>query len=279
MSISGRTQMTNLIPEIWSEKLYTSLKANLVLANLFSRDYENEISQKGDSVNVAQLSAISGERITDDTQAFTTSPVTVTTQQIVADSIFSAAVQVTDVAKLQSIAYETELQNTLVHAIQKALEDYIITLMVPSASAPDHQINCASSGLLAAADVAGMRYLLSAQSVPMSDRYLVVDPNFYGDLLGQANFVSNDYIPANSASSTGMITNPLYGFGVQESSNMAVTTGYAFHKSALAVVLQRGVNIEVASTLSNNRYGMIIAANIIGGAKLMDSKRIVKISA
>lgn len=279
MAISGKTELANIIPEIWSEKIYARLATELKLAPLFSREYEGEISAKGDTVNVYTLGAIAGEMITDDKQEFTTSPISVTKTQIVADRYFSAGAEITEIGQLQSLSFEEELQKELTYGIAKALEDYLVTLLIPSAAAPDHIITTASANVFAAVDAATCRTLLSKANVPVMDRFLALDPQFYGDALNSTNFISSDFIPAGSPVSSGALSNPVYGFNCLESNNLGTDDiGFAFHKSCLNLVLQKGIEVKISDQHANKRFGYIISASMIGGAKLMDNKRLVKIT-
>jgi len=47
---TGKTELQNLIPTVWSTQMYDELRAKLKLGSFFMRDYEGEIRNAGDTV-------------------------------------------------------------------------------------------------------------------------------------------------------------------------------------------------------------------------------------
>ena len=278
MAVSGVTQLSGLIPEIWSENFYEELRSKLIISQVFSREYEGEIKTKGDTVRVNQINKPTGEMLTDDTTEFNSEALSTTQFSVVADRRANAAFEFTDLAMLQSISFESQAIEALTRAVAEQIEDFVIGLLVPSAAAPDHTVAPASAGDLAAADVAGLRTLLSLQSVPTSDRWLFLDPNYFGDIIQKSTFSSSDFIPVGSPTATGALASPLYGFKVSESDHLGTDIGYAVHKSALQLVMQKGMEIKVSDLHSNNKHGFLMSASVVLGASLFDNKRIIKIS-
>ena len=278
MSLTAKTDLLNVIPTIWSEKWYPELRKNLVFGEITLRDYDGEISQKGSTVRVTQINAPDGEVITDDSQQFASEKMSFTNMDIVADMIASASFEFTDIGVLQSIKFENEAKAALLYAVSKKIEDTIISKMIPSPSAPDHTIAPAAAGSLVSSDVLGIRTLLSVQSVPMSERYMVLSPSYYSDLLGQQTLTSSDFIPAGSPVSTGLLGRAVYGFDTMESQNLGNDVGYAFHKSAVASVMQKGLSIKISDLHAQNKYAYLISASVIFGVKLMSNVRLVQIS-
>jgi hypothetical protein len=196
---------------------------------------------------------------------------------IVADKRISAAYQFSDLAKLQSMAFEAEAQAALIYSLQLKLEQLLIGILVPS-STPAHSVSPATPGLMAAADLANARTLLSLADVSMVDRYWVGSPSYYGDLITNTTIASRDYVPAGSPTSTGFLTEPLYGFTIGESNVLANDTSFAVHRSALSLVMQQGIRIQISNLHAQGKYGYVMSADMVVGYKLMDDKRIVKIS-
>lgn len=281
MSVTGNTELAYLIPEIWSSEFYSELRANLPMANFFDHTSlyaADGILNYGDTLHVQTISAPSGEILTDDKQEFSTEALSVSQNDIVINQRASAAFEITDLGKLQSKAFEEQAKEALVYAIAKQIEDKVISTISPSSSSPDHLINPASASDLAAADVASMRSLLSAQKVPNSNRALFLAPSYFGDLLTKTNFVSSDFIPAGSPTAYGQFPTPLYGFQVVEAQNLSADIGYACHKSAIHLVMQQGMRIQVQPLLANKKYGYVLAADVVFGVKQMSNLRSVKIN-
>lgn len=271
----GVTAFADLIPEIWSSKMYSELRKNLVFANLFSRDYEGEL-RKGDIIRINQWVAPTAELVDSDLNQFNTTAIDTNQLTITVDKTVSVAHEITDLAELQSLSFQDELRAGMVYALAKKLDDILITSLVPSASNPDHDIAPTTTLVLAAADFVTARKLLSLQSVPETDRFWVADPVHYSTLLDETQFMSKDFLGVSSAESSPITR--FLGFNLQESSNLGASISYAGHKSALQLIMQRSPRVQISNQHPNRKYGWIISMDMSFGYKLMDNKRIVKIS-
>lgn len=278
MNVSGKVELDNLIPEIWAADFYDELRNQLMFGSIFSREYEGEIRQKGDTVKVNQIVAPEGEVLTDDKQQFNSETMIVNQFSVVADSRAVASFEFTDLAQLQSQAFENDAREALVYAVQKQIEQKIIAALIPSASAPDHDIAPVSAGDLDASDVAGLRTLMSIQKVPKTNRHLLCDPNYFGDLLQKTNFISSDFIPAGSPVSSAELNSPLYGFRVGEHDLLPADVAYAVHASALQMVMQQSMRLKISDLHAQKKFGFVMSADLVFGLSLFDNKRIVKIS-
>lgn len=276
MGVNGKTELDYLIPEIWSAKMYQELRNDVMFANIFSREYEGEIRNFGDTVNVQQIVAPTGEIITDDKAQFNSSTMQVNRIAITANKRASAAFEFTDMAQLQSMAFQQDAQEALLYAIRLKLESDIIAALVPSPSAPDHDIAPASASDLAAADLGSIRTLLSAAKVPVSNRKLLLAPSYYGDLLSKTQVTSSDFVAGNSAQA-GVISQ-FMGFEIMEHNLLSADVGYAVHPSALLLVMQQDIRIKISDLHSQNKYGYLLSADMVYGFTLADNKRLVKIS-
>lgn len=276
MGVNGKAELDYLIPEIWSAKMYSELRNDIMFANIFSREYEGEIKNFGDTVNVQQIVAPTGEIITDDKQQFESQTMSVNRIAITANKRASAAFEFTDLAQLQSMAFQADAQEALLYAIRLKLESDIIASLVPSASSPDHQIAPASASDLAAADLGSIRTLLSTAKVPVSNRKLLLAPSYYGDLLSKTQVTSADFVNGNSAQQG--VVSQFMGFEIMEHNLLGSDIGYAVHPSAMLLVMQQDIRIKISDLHSQNKYGYLLSADMVYGFTLADNKRLVKIS-
>lgn len=274
--VNGKTELASLIPTIWAPQLYARLKQNLVFMNLFERTYQGSIASVGDTVKVNQIGEIVGETLTDDKQAFTSQSMPVNTFSIVANRRAVAAVEITDMAQLQSIAFQGDLMDELTFQVMQEIESYLISLLVPSSSAPDHQIAPASASDLASVDITSLRTLASQAYWPLANRHVVLDPAYYSDLSNKAAVVSFDYTRTNDSGEASV--KKFAGFSIQESNMLGADIGYALHPSAIQAVMQPSIQVKVSDLHGQNKFGSVISADIIYGATLFDNKRIIKIS-
>lgn len=276
MGVNGVTELSNMIPEIWSPRIYAELRNSIAFANYFSREYEGEIRNVGDTVKVQQIVAPTAEILTDDKQQFASSDMQINQISIVANKRASAAFEFTDLSQLQSLDFQAEAQNALVYAIRKKMEQDLISALVPSASNPDHQIGPAAASALAAVDLASMRTLLSAALVPVENRALFLAPSYYGDLMTSTQIMSRDFTAGNS-SQAGVIDS-FMGFRIMEHNLLDADVGFACHPSALLLVMQQDIRVKVSDLHSQKKYGYLISADMVYGYTLADNKRLVKIS-
>jgi len=276
--VSGVTDLANLIPEIWAPNMYDELRNQLLIANVFSRAYEGSIRAMGDIVRVNQIAAPTGEILTNDKDLFNAEVMVVNQNSVTVNKRAVAAFEITDTAMLQSQEFEQEAQRSLIYAVRRQIEEDVINALVPSAAAPDHQIAPASASDLAAADVAALRTLLSQAKVPVTNRYLFLDPQYFGDLLTKNTFTSSDFIPQGSPVSSGQFASPLYGFQIAESDILGADVGFAVHPSALQMVMQQELRVKVSDQHVNKKFSMLVSVDILYGISLFDNKRIAKIS-
>ena len=275
-AVNGKTELASMIPTIWSPMMYQRLRETLVFGNIFSREYEGEISSVGDTVKVNQIGAITSEVLSDDKASFSSQALSINSFTVVANKRAVAAVEVTDMAKLQSIEFQQELQNELTFKVMKDIEDQIIAALLPSTSSPDHTIAPAAASDLAPVDLTTMRALGSRALWPLQNRYFVCAPEYYSDLTNKTQITSFDFTKVNDSGEAQV--NLFAGFRIMESNVLAADVGYACHPSALQLVLQRGVTVKASDLHSQNKFGMLISADVIFGLSLFDNKRIIQIS-
>lgn len=273
------TQFAYVIPETWSTTWFEQVKANTPMMNFFGHDYEGDLNV-GDTVNVSVCANLVGEVLASGSTEEDVTPegLTITNIPVVVNKIASVSVAISNLAKLQSIEFTSMLRQNMTDAIARKIEAAIVAALLPSSSGPDHVITTASSGVLAPADLATIYGLLGVALVPKENRALFADVAFSVDLLNSTQFTSSDFIPAASPIAAGAINSPLYGMQIVEANGLAADTAYACHKSCAQVIYQAGLKFEIASLLSNNKLAYILNASLPFGVKLMDNKRLVKIT-
>jgi hypothetical protein len=274
---SGKTELQNLIPTMWSTQMYDELRQSLLLGSFFMRDYEGEIRSAGDTVKVNQINAATGENLefgVDNTLDINSEALTITQKEVKADRLATASYLVEELAQLQSLEFQAEARQSLVFAVMKQVEDHIESLMVPAAA---NDIAPVSASDLAVGDVAEMRRLLSKAKVPVQGRALFLDVDYHSDIIQKSQFASSDFVPAGSPTATGEFSSPIYGFSVREHNGLAADTGYGAHPSAIAHVMQREMSVKLSDMHPAGKRGWLLTAEVFFGAKLFDNTRIVRI--
>lgn len=272
MAQTGKADVVNMIPKVWSGKFYEELRAKSILQNLFSREYEGEIKARGDQVNVSQITVPTAETLANDKTAFTPAAMGNNTFALVANKQTVASFEFTDLAQLQSISFMEEAKKALTDSLRLKMEAEILAQYIAAVTG----FVIATPGDLSVADLVKCRTLLSKAKVPTADRHMLLDPEYYGHLLSKGQIVSNDY-RASDATNSGEVGAKLMGFNVQEHDGLGALSGLAFHKSAVQMVTQREVQIKISDLHSNNKLGFLMSADIIWGSAIFDAARCTRL--
>lgn len=278
MFINGTAdQILNMIPTVWSPLLYQELRAKPAYINLFARDYEGEIKEKGNTVKVNQIKKPNGEILTDDKQTFNPEELQVSQFEITADRRAVASFEITDLAKLQSLEFQMEVANALVDSILLQMEGDVQSIMIPSAADPDHQLAALVGASFDVADVVALRTLLAQAKVPFGeDTYMALGSTFYGSLLQKGMVVGSDYGSINDLMAGEV--KKLSGFKIFENILEPASKAVAFHKSAVQLVSQTQVNIKISDLHSQKKFAYLVSADIVYGRKLADANRIATLA-
>lgn len=277
MSAGG--SLSAIVPELWSQRFTQNLRAALPFLDTVARDYEGEIQNLGDTVNIPTLpdgavATVENEGSVSDAQAITaTVTPLVINQRVVCDF------NITDQSQLQSIAIMDNLRDIAINAIMQKMQALIIAAIVPSASNPDHTIAYASGTTLAAADILSAKRLLDAQNVPKENRIIVPGSNQDNDLLNISAFVNNQTAPnvnGSAPSITGQVTQPVYGFQPRPTTAVGNVT-YAFHRSFLQMAVQKALTMKLYDQGVVGKRSFRLNVDLLFGLKLNFNTRVVQI--
>ena len=275
--LQNTTTNAVIIPEIWSQKFYDVLVDRLPFISSVNSDYEGEISNLGDIVNISSIPEFGEANLLPEGAKGDSEAVTLTGQQLVINSRAYKDVVETKKARLQSLTYMDGLRDKMIFSLMKKMQADIITAIVPSASAPDHQIAYDSGSTLALADILEAKELLDTANVMEEDRIAVMGAAQWNDLFNITGFMSRDFIPAGSPLTSGSIATPIAGF-MPKMTNVVSSTSYWFHPSFLTLAIQDQLNIEIFNLGVNGVRGTRINTDILYGIKQLDDERVVSLS-
>ena len=270
MAITDLTNVQYQIATKWSPRFTKELREQLLLGSLVNKDYEGEIRMPGDTVRVSQVNAPTGELKTVGTDADTFSPEAFSTSyvDIKANKRAVAAYEFNDLVHIQSLIDQgnPEIEASLRYAMSKQINDYLYSLVSPSASAPDHQIVVTDMN---AAAVSGIRKL-AAQAKWSMDKgwYLLVDPSYYSDILDDTTLSSSDFGAQDAPMIGGQLARQRFGFNIFEDNSRSTDYGLAFHPDFMHLVMQTEVRTKVSDQHSNHRFGYTMSVDVVFGAKL-----------
>jgi len=223
----------NFVPEYWSAKLLTALRATAryTQAGVINRNYEGEISQAGDTVHITSFS---DPTIGDYTKGSTTiayPALTDATRALIIDQAKYWSFSVDDIDKRQALdGFIPEATRGAASGLSLAADEYVSGLMVAAAEGTTNDLGAETVGSSdgdAYELLVELRTVLTRAEVPADGRFVIVPPEFYGVLLKDQRFID-----ASASADAGTLRNGVVGraagFNVIEGTTVPETSGGAF---------------------------------------------------
>lgn len=271
------TELSVLVPEIWSAKYYDVLLAELPMADTISKDYQGEIQNLGDTVNVSQFPEFGDAVELAEDQKNDASSITVQQIQLVINKRIAQDFIITNLAMMQSLPAMEKLQELAIYSIMKKIQSLIVSLIVPSPSAPDHTLAYTTGTTLALADILAAKELLDNQDVPMSNRFMALGAAQLNDLFNISNLLSTDFGASNAPLLNGGLPAQILGFAPKFSSLFG-NTSYFYHSSFFQMAAQGGMNVSVYDLGVDGKRAQRVNCDTLLGLKQFDNTRVVTIS-
>lgn len=271
------TETSAIIPEVWSARFYDVLVARLPFIESVDREYEGEIQNLGDTVNVSSVPEFDEALDLAEGAKGDARSSTISGQQLLINKRPFCDYIVTKKAQLQSLPFMDKVRDMSIFAIMKKMNSDVISATVPSASAPDHQIAYDSGTTLALADILEAKELLDDANVPEAMRKLITDSAQLNDLFNITGFTSRDFIPAGSPLASGGFNTPILGFELDWTTT-ANNVSYLFHPSYLTAAVQQELDIKVYDLGVDGKRAARVNVDLLWGLKQLDNKRVVTIS-
>lgn len=279
MSVTLLADVANQVEKFWSPLFMPQLMQSALLPSLVNKDYEGDIKKGGNTVRVSQVNRPVAElkTIGVDAESFSSSLLSTSYIDIVANKRITASYEMEDVLELQSQVGQNNpaIMRALMEAVEIKLNEYLFSFIAPSASAPDH-ITTGVTDFNAAALLAERNKASAARWDKMKPWYGLVSSSYYGDLLAASTLTSSDYIGAENPVVAGQIAKQRFGFNLLEDNSDALVglgstgsdAGLFFHPDFLHLVMQRQPTFQVSSLHSNKQHGVLISVDLIVGAAL-----------
>lgn len=271
MTMTALSDVTYQIQKYWAPVFTKELRNSLLLGSLVNKDYSGSIAKGGDTVTVSQINAPAGELLTVGSNADTYTPEAVSTSyvQITANKRAVASFSFQDLVSLQSqIDLESsEIRTSLLYAMNKQIESYLLTLINPSTSAPDHLIASVTDFNAVQLASARMRAAIAKwdESKPW---YVLADPTYYADLLNATTLTSSDYSGGDQPLVGGKIGMKRFGFNIFEHNLLGTDTAIIFHPDFMHLVMQQEVQVKVSDLHPTGKFGFNISVDCVFGAAL-----------
>lgn len=271
------TELAAAIPEYWSETIYDVLLERLPFNSAVARNYEGTISNLGDTVNVTQIPEFDLATELTEGQRNDADAVTPTGIQLVVNKMLVKDFKLTKRGMIQSIDVMQKLRDLAAFSIMRKMQQLIIADIVPSSSAPDHQISYNSSTTLALVDILAAFELLNTQNVGDSNRQLITGSAQFADIFNITGLTSRDFSPNQSALTSGTITQPIMGFNFNWTTEVG-SVSYFFVPEFFQIAVQLQPVVEQFNAGVNGERGERINVTMLYGQKQFDSKRVVMVS-
>lgn len=269
MSTTTLTEVANQIQKMWAPMATNKLRETLLLAELVNKDYEGLISSTGtDTVYVSQVDELDGQNLTVGTNAdsFDTELVTTTRVAVPANKRAVTAVKFADLVSLQSQIDQDSVRDAMIFALNKQINTYLYSLVVPSASAPDHTTTGVTA--LAVADLGATRVKAGEAKWDNSKPwYGLLSPAYHGDLAINTTIASGDFTEGKTIVS-GQVPRRLMGFEHFEDTSRTGDYGLWFHPDFLYFVRQTEIQVKISDLHALGQFGVIMSVDIVYGAIL-----------
>lgn len=272
------TELSAIVPEVWAASFYPTLLEALPFNDLVSRDYEGVIQNLGDTVHITSFPQFDEAYELAEDEANDADGVTASGQSLVINKRVVKDYIVTSRAQRQSLEHASVLRDLAMFAIMKKMQSIIIETIVPSASAPDHQISYDSVTTLALADLLEGKELLDDALVPDDGmRAAVMDSQQWNDLFNITGFVSRDFIPAGSPLTSGTFATPILGFKPKMTTEASDVT-YLFHPQFMSLAVQELPEVNVYDLGGQGKRAERVNVDVLFGVKQLSDIRVVSIS-
>ncbi len=274
--MTAGSNLSAIVPEIWSARYFQVLLADLPFRSVISTDWEGEISDLGDRVNISSFPEFDeGDELAEDERANAAATV-VSGQQLVINKRVVRDFIVTKKAVMQSLPHMDKLRELAVYSIMKKIERTIIETIVPNAATPDNSIAFDAATTLGLADILEGKELLDTVNVPGADRHMVLGPAQLNDLFNITGFTSRDFILNDGPLQSGQAPAQLLGF-MPHYTTLAANVAYLFHKSFMTMASQQGMDVKEYDLGVDGKRATRVNLDTLYGLKQLDGLRVVTI--
>lgn len=275
--MTAASNLSVIVPELWSTKYYDVLLADLPFNSIISRDYEGEIANLGDTVRISTFPEFDEAQEAGEDEKVDASALTVTQQSLLINKRIVKDFIVTNMAILQSLPMMDKLRDLAIYSINKKIQSLIISLTIPSASAPDHQIPYDSGTTLALADILEAKELMDNQDIPLASRHMVVGAAQLNDMFNITGFTSTDFGASSSPLLSGNLPAQILGY-MPHFTSVVGNTSFYFHESFMTIAAQQGMSVKEYDQGGDGKRSTRINCDTLLGIKQLDNTRVVTLS-
>ena len=230
--------IASFIPELWSARLLDHLRKNLVVANLFNRNYEGEISQMGDTVHINQLAEITIKDYTANVDIENPDQLSTTDIPLIIDQgdYYNFYLNDVDRAQARGDLMDNAMRSSA-YGLADKLDAYLAGLLAGGTLVDgmgDDSAPLSINADTAYALLVKMKVALDKANVPTQGRYALMPPEFEGFMLLDQRFASAYGNNAENRLINGLVARAA-GFDIYISNNVKNTEGALYKVCASTV--------------------------------------------
>lgn len=223
--------LNNFIPTVWSGMILAALMKSHVFASplVINRDYEGEITAKGDSVKINTIGDVTVRDYTRNTNIEAPETLDDASQTLLIDQAKYFNFAIDDLDKAQQtpkVIAEATLRAS--YGLKDAQDTYIASLYTDIASANFIGSDASPTSLTTAAsaydNLVALGVLLDESDVPSDERFVIVPPWMEGLMLKDERFVSFG-TGGNTETRTNGAIGRAAGFDIFKSNNIPNVSG------------------------------------------------------
>ena len=276
--------VATFIPELWSARLLQGLEKSHVATNLVNRDYEGQIRNQGDKVNINTLSDVAIKTYTPNSDIASPDDLTTTKQQLEITEADYFNIQLDDVDRVQAAG---ELMDTAMRNVAYKMNDRtdgFILGKIASGVDSGNIIGTTESPIQVTKNniyesIIEMRTKLDKANVPTSGRTIIIPPEIYALLLQDERFVKSDAVAGQNVLVNGLVGR-VAGFDVFESNNVVYDTNNKFWKVTAQVRTATTFAEQIVKTEAyrmEKRFSDAVKGLHVYGAKVTDGTQIAEL--
>ncbi|MEQ9093072.1 MAG: P22 phage major capsid protein family protein, partial [Miltoncostaeaceae bacterium] len=206
-------------PEVWAAELLLELRNRLVYGSVANRQYEGEIRDYGDTVNINSISRPTVATYTPNSTTITPEQLTTAQRKLLIDQAKYFAFEIDDVDARQVRGdLIPQAMSESAYALSDVADGYIASLYVDAQAANTISATAVTSGAIAYSQLNKLRTKLDEASVPKSGRWAILPPWYVELLLEDDRLVRLDASGSQEGLREGMVGRML-GFDIWESNN------------------------------------------------------------
>lgn len=269
--------VTSFIPELWEARLLAHLDKTHVATAFVNRDYEGEIKQKGDTVHVNTLGAITVRDYTPGTP-ITVEALSTTDQTLVIDCDQYFAFSVEDLDKVQAAGplVDKATQGAAYSVADKVDTKIFATIAAAAPSGNTIGTNANKIALTSAnvyENILKLKTKLDNASVPSNSRKLAITPDIEALLLLDNRFVAAGVQQSEDRLENGFVGR-VAGFDVYKTLNLPANTVIATAPFATSFAEQL---VSTEALRSEAAFADIVRGHDVYGVKTFYADAVAKL--